>query len=369
MDGTAAWGLVKETFSDWSEDKAPRLAAALAYYTVFALAPLLIIVIAIAGLFFGEEQVRQNIVGQLGGLIGQNGQQALISLIEGARRPAAGLIATAIGVVTLVLAAGGLFGQLQDALNTIWEVQPKPGQGIWATLRARFLSFSMVLGVGFLLLVSLVISAALAAVGQLVAGEQYGQTLIWQIVNFAVSFAITTLLFAMIFKILPDVEVAWSDVWIGAVATAALFALGRLLISLYLGKAAPESSYGAAGSLVAILIWVYYSAQILFMGAEFTQVYARRYGSKIEPAENAVAVTEEARAQQGIPSQASLAGAETRARQVGGGDEAQSDEPVAAPQAGRAAGVGALAAFAMGVILGRRQRADRSDEPPERGRR
>lgn len=350
METTSVWGLLKETYSDWSEDRAPRLAAALAYYAVFAIAPLLIIVIVIAGLFFGEAEVRQSIVSQLGGLIGQNGGQALDALIEGARKPAAGVIASVIGVVTLLIAASGLFGQLQDALNTIWEVQPKPNQGIWGTIRSRFLSFSMVLGIGFLLLVSLVVSAALSALGTMVVGDQYGETLLWKGVNFVVSFGVTTLLFAMIFKILPDVKIDWSDVWIGALATAALFTLGRFLISLYLGQAAPESSYGAAGSLIAILIWVYYSAQILFMGAEFTQVYARSYGSQIEPAENAVPVTEEARAQQGMPRAGAVAAAAAADQQPAGA----ASPATAGPSTTAAAST--MLAFVIGLLVGRRRK-------------
>ncbi len=240
MNTTAAWDMIKETFSDWSEDRAPRLAAALAYYTVFALAPLLIIVIAVASLLFDQAQVQEAIVGQIGGMIGQNGSEALGAMLEGARKPAAGIVATVIGIVTLVFAAGGVFAQLQDALNTIWEVQPKPGRGIMGTIKDRFLSLTMVLGIGFLLLVSLVISAALATFGKTLGGEQYEQSLFWSAVNFVLSFGITTLLFAMIFKFLPDAKVQWRDVWIGAVATAALFTIGKTLIGLYLGRAGTE---------------------------------------------------------------------------------------------------------------------------------
>lgn len=309
MQNPSVWGLLKETFVSWDEDRIPRLAAALSYYTVFALAPLLIIAIAIAALFFEEAQVRTSILNELGGLIGSSGRKAIEMLIEGARQPQTGTIATIIGIITLLVAAGGLFGQLQDALNTIWEVQPKPGRGIWGILRDRFFSFAMVLGSGFLLLVSLLISTALAAAGQWIAGAAYGETAMWQAISFGVSFGVTALLFALIFKVLPDARVRWKDVWIGAIVTALLFSLGRFLISWYLGQAATESTYGAAGSLVALLIWVYYSSQILFLGAEFTQVYARTYGSRIEPTENAVRVTKEERAQQGMPSQARVAAA------------------------------------------------------------
>ncbi len=309
MKKPSVWSLLKDTFISWDEDRAPRLAAALAYYTIFALAPLLIIVIAIAALFFDEMQVRTSILEQLGGLIGSSGRQAIEAMIDGARQPTTGAIATSIGVVTLLVAAGGLFGQLQDALNTIWEVQPKPGRGIWGMIKDRFFSFAMVLGTGFLLLVSLLVSTGLAATGKLVAGEAYGQTLMWRGISFVAAFGVTTLLFALIFKVLPDAKVRWKDVWIGAVVTAGLFSLGRFLISWYLGQAATESTYGAAGSLVALLIWIYYSTQILFLGAEFTQVYAQSYGSKIEPTKNAVRVTEQERTQQGMPSQETVAAA------------------------------------------------------------
>ena len=344
MNTPTTWELLKETYKSWDEDRAPRLAAALAYYTIFALAPLLIIAIAVAALFFDEAQVRQNMLSQVGELVGQNARQAIEAMIEGARKPTAGLIATAIGVVTLLVAAGGLFGQLQDALNTIWEVQPKPGRGIWGILRDRVLSFAMVLGAGLLLLASLIIGTVLSAAGRFMGDAGY-QAWLWQTINLAVSFGITTVLFAMLFKILPDAKVRWRDVWIGAAATAALFSLGRFLIGWYLGQAATESTYGAAGSLVALLIWIYYSTQILFLGAEFTQVYARTYGSKIEPTENAVRVTEPERIQQGMPSQEKVAAAtapHTVVSQASGALWPTTGTPVA----------GAIVAFMVGVLLG-----------------
>jgi membrane protein len=292
----------KATFSEWSEDKAPRLAAALAYYTLFSLAPLLLVVMFIAGMVFGQEAAQGEITGQLRGLVGEAGAAAIESIVEGARRkPAAGTISTIIGVVTLLIGATGLFGQLQDAMNTIWEVAPKPGRGMWGLIRSRFLSFTMVLGVAFLLLVSLVVTAGLSAAIKYLGDALPGADAVWQAVNLLVSFGVITLLFAMIYKVLPDVKIAWSDVWVGAAATALLFTVGKFLIGLYMGRASPESSYGAAGSLVALLIWVYYSAQILFLGAEFTQVYAKLYGSRIQPAEGAVPVTDEKRAEEGIP--------------------------------------------------------------------
>jgi membrane protein len=208
MNGAAAWSLVKGTFSDWSEDKAPRLAAALAYYTAFALAPLLLIAIAVAGLFFGREAASKQIGQQVSGVIGPTAGEAVNSMVAAAgANQGAGVVATIIGVATLLFAASGVFGELQDSLNTIWEVQPKPNQGIMATIKQRFFSFAMVLGVGFLLLVSLVLSAALAALGGLIGGEQAGESLIWKTINFVVSFGVTTGLFALIYKILPDAKV------------------------------------------------------------------------------------------------------------------------------------------------------------------
>ncbi len=309
MQKATLWDLLKETFKSWNEDRAPRLAAALAYYTIFALAPLLIIAIAVAAMFFNEAEVRQSMLNEVGGMIGQNGRQAIEAMLEGASKPTTGLIATVIGAVTLAVAAGGLFHQLQDALNTIWEVQPKPGRGLWGVIKDRFFSFSMVLVTGLLLLVSLMFSTALSAASRFLGEEAQSHAWLWQTLNLAVSFGVTILLFAMIFKVLPDAKVRWRDVWIGATATAALFSLGRFLIGWYLGQAATESTYGAAGSLVALLIWIYYSTQILFLGAEFTQVYAKAYGARIEPGENAVRVTEAERVQQGMANQKTVTAA------------------------------------------------------------
>jgi membrane protein len=271
------WELVKETYSDWSEDKASRLAAALAYYTIFSIAPLVIIVIAIAGLAFDRELARGQIQAQIQSLVGEDGAGLVQSMVEGASNESTSVIATIIGVATLLFGASGVFGQLQDALNTIWEVEPKPGRGMMGIIRDRFISFTMVLGIGFLLMVSLVVSAALAGLNEYLGGMFDNMAYVGEGINFVISFGVITLLFAMIYKILPDVEIAWSDVWVGAVVTALLFTIGKFLIGLYLGHSAVASTFGAAGSLVIIVIWIYYSAQILFMGAEFTQVYAKRF--------------------------------------------------------------------------------------------
>lgn len=286
----AFWGLITQTYAEWTKDNVPRLGAALAYYTVFSLAPLLIIVIAIAGLAFGQEAAQGRIVGQIQGLVGTDGARAIETMIEHARTESTGVIATIIGLFTLLFGASGAFGQLQDALNTIWDVTPKPGRGFGGLIKDRFFSFLMVVGVGFLLLVSLVLSAAIAAVGEYLNQWMAGSAVFWQIVNTVISLAIITLLFAMTYKVLPDVKLGWSDVWVGAAFTAVLFTIGKLLIGLYLGKSGVGSTYGAAGSLVIILIWVYYSAQILLFGAEFTYVYAALYGSGVRVAENAVTV-------------------------------------------------------------------------------
>lgn len=297
------FALLKETVSEWNKDKASRLAAALAYYTVFSLSPLLIITIAIAGAVFGEEAVRGEIVGQIQGLVGKPGAEFIQAAIENASKPqAGGGFASLISIGVLLFGASGLFAQLQDALNTIWEVQPDPKQGVASFIRTRFLSFSMVLGIGFLLLVSLVISAGLTAVVSYIGNLLPAIASLLQVANFILGFVITTVLFGLIYKFLPDVKITWSDVLIGAAITSLLFAFGRYLLGLYLGNSSFGSTYGAAGSLVVILAWVYYAAQILFFGAEFTQVYARRYGSQIVPDKNAIPITAEARAEQGMKS-------------------------------------------------------------------
>jgi len=296
------WALLKEAAGEWSEDRAPRLGAALAYYTVFSIAPLLIVVIAITGLVFGEEGARSAILGQVGGIIGEKTAKALEDMLQHAQRPSAGILGTILGLGTLLLGASGLFGQLQDALNTVWEVKPKPGRGIMGFLKDRFLSFVALMGTAFLLLVSLVLDAGLSAMGEALSHWLPGPEAVLQVINFLLSFGVVTLLFAMIFKLLPDVKIQWGDVWIGAGVTALLFTVGKFLIGLYLGKSDIASAYGAAGSLVLLLIWVYYSAQILLFGAEFTKVYADRYGSRIEPAETAVPVSEATREKEGRPS-------------------------------------------------------------------
>jgi membrane protein len=301
MAGPKLLDLVKKTFAEAGDDKIPRLAASLSYYTLLSISPLLVVSIAIAGLLFGEEAARGQIAHQLHQVFGAEAGDAIQALMAHAHQPGSGILGTVIGVIVLLFGASGVFGELQESLNTIWEVAPRPGRGILGMMKDRFFSFTMVLGVAFLLLVSLVVSAALAALGQWFSSSVAGIEWLWQGVNFVVSLAMITLLFALVFKVVPDVKIRWRDVWLGAAVTAALFTVGKFLIGLYVGKAGVASPYGAAGSLVVIVVWVYYSAHILFIGAEFTQVVARALGSPLVPARGAVALTEEARAQQGIP--------------------------------------------------------------------
>lgn len=282
------WKLLSATYMKWSEDHAQGLGAALAFYTVFSLAPLLLIVIAIAGLVFGQEAAEGQIIGQIQGLVGEESAKAIQGILENVRKPATGLIATALAIITLLFGATGVFAQLQEALNTIWGVENKAGLGILQVLRNRFLSFMTVLGSGFLLLASLVLSAGLAAIGHKLEYLLPGPEPLIQVINFLVSFGVITVLFAMIYKMLPDVSIQWSDVWIGAGMTSLLFTIGKFLIGLYLGKSDVGVVYGAAGSLIVILLWVYYAAQIFLLGAEFTAVYANSHGSRLETSKNAM---------------------------------------------------------------------------------
>jgi membrane protein len=281
------WRLMKDAASDWSRDRAPRLGAALAYYTVFSLVPFLVVVIGVIGLVFGEVAAQSAILSQIAELVGEQTAAAIKDMIQRANQPSTGLFATAVAVATLLIGASGVFGQLQDALNTVWGVEPKEGRGVWGFIKDRFLSFVAVLGTGFLLLVSLILSSALAAFGKWFGGLLPLPEAVLQLMNFALSFLVVTGLFALIFKLLPDAKVAWRDVWIGAALTSALFTIGKFALGVYLGKSNVASAYGATGSLVLVLLWVYYSAQILLYGAEFTQVYANRVGERIVPTPDA----------------------------------------------------------------------------------
>lgn len=337
MKAKDVFPLIKETMKEWSEDNATRLAAALAYYTIFSIPPLLIIALAIAGQVFDREIAQQRLIGQIVGLVGSGGEsvgEGIEAILDNASRPEGSLIAIIVGIVTLFFGASGVFGELHSALNTIWEIAPKPGRGILGTFKDRFFSFTMVLGIGFLLLVSLVLTTVLSALGDFFTGLMPETVIVMQILNQAISFGLITILFGLIFKVIPDVKIAWRDVWIGAAATALLFTLGKFLIGLYLGNSAVASTYGAAGSLIVILLWVYYSAQILFLGAEFTQVYANRYGSRIVADEDAISLTETMRMQQGIPHRETVA--QAQAQQKHQSQQRQVLHPAAAaPQQGK----------------------------------
>lgn len=267
--------LLDKTISDWNEHKVPQMGAALAFYSILSLGPILLIALAGAALFFGQDAAHGKIIAQIDGMVGHEGARAIEDMIkDSAKRESTGMFAAAIGVVTLLFGASGVFGQLQDSMNTIWQVKPKAGLSILSIVKNRFISFSMVLGTGFLLLTSLAISAALSAMSEYATGHFGDLNFLMRLLDATISFGIVTLLFAIIFKYLPDTKIYWHDVWLGSAITALLFTAGKFAIGFYLGQSSFSSSYGAAGSLVVLLVWVYYSAQILFFGAEFTQVYA-----------------------------------------------------------------------------------------------
>jgi membrane protein len=278
--------LLKETALAWHADRGPRLGAALAFYTLFSLAPLLIILIAVAALVFGRDMAQAQLVQQIEAVVGAEGARAIRAMLEHTSKPSSGGAAALVGVATLLFGASVVFSELQDALNTIWKAPPNPRHGlILGLIRHRFLAFIMVLVIGLLLLLSIIANAVLTAVMQLF-GDILPRPVEWlRTANFIFSFGLVTLLFAMIYKVLPNLHIAWGDVLVGAVATAVLFMAGKLLIELYLGYSSIASVYGAAGSLVILLMWVYYSAQILYVGAEFTKVYAQRRGRMVTPHE------------------------------------------------------------------------------------
>jgi len=276
---TELFELCKEAVASWSADYAPSMGAALAYYTVFSIAPLLLIVISVAGLVFGEAAASGAIFEQLEGLMGAEGAAAVQGLLKSVNRPAEGIVATVMGVGLLVLGATTVFRELQDALDRIWRAPARVQSGVVGMVRTRLLSFGLIMGIGFLLTVTLVLSAGLAALGKWWAPLFGGWALVAQFVNFAFGFALTTVGFALIYKVMPRAQVQWRDVWVGAGVTALLFTIGKHLIGLYIGKSSVASGFGAAGSLVVVLVWVYYSAQIFLLGAEFTWVFAHKYGS------------------------------------------------------------------------------------------
>jgi membrane protein len=283
--------LLKSAAKEWSRDKCPQLGAALAYYTIFSLAPLVLVLLGVFGFIYGSnEQARQKILDQLSYLVDPSGVKVFQDIANSAAEPKAGILATAIGILIALFGASGIFGQLQDALNTIWAVKPKPGQGIWGFIRARFLSFAMVGGVCFLLLVSLTVEGLLKGLHSYLQSIFPGGHYLGLAIFYVFDLGIIVLLFAMLFRYLPDAKIAWRDVWIGAALTAILFVIGKFLLSLYLASGAAGSAYGAASSLITLLLWIFYSAQILLFGAEFTKVYANIYGSHVEPEEHAVKV-------------------------------------------------------------------------------
>jgi len=287
-----AFSLLKQTFQEWLQDKAPQLGAALAYYTVFSLAPLILVLLAIVGVIFRDDPAGawDKITQQMSYFLDPSAVQVVQSIAQKASQPGKSTIATIVGVALALFGASGVFGQLQDALNTIWGVKAKPSRGIWGFLRSRFLSFAMVAGICFLLLVSLAIEALLKGFSHYMQSVLPGGIAIALTVYLVFDFAVVVLLFAMIFKFLPDVKIQWRDVWIGAVMTAILFGIGKWLLGFYLGSGTAASAYGAASSLITLLLWVYYSSQILLFGAEFTQVYAARAGRAFKPSEYAVRV-------------------------------------------------------------------------------
>jgi membrane protein len=284
------WLLLKTTATQWIDDKCPQLGAALAYFTVFSLAPLVLILLAFFGLFFGSQHARDKIIEQMQYLVDPSGIKVIKDIATSASKPRSGILATTLGIIVGLFGASGVFGQLQDALNTIWGVKAKPGAGLWAFLRARFLSFAMVAGVCFLLLVSLTVETILRGLSSYLQNLLPGGHILALLLFFILDVGVVVVLFAMIFRFLPDIKIGWRDVWIGASLTGGLFVIGKFFLGLYLGSGAAGSAYGAASSLITLLLWIYYSAQILLFGAEFTQVYSYAYGSRVEPEGHAVRV-------------------------------------------------------------------------------
>ena len=312
------WDVVTETFSKWIDDKCPRLAAALAYYTIFAMAPTLVVVIGVASMVFGQDAAQGKIVTEVQDLVGREGAEAVQTILKNSAQDDAGLIATTLGFLAVIVGATTVFVELQDSLNTIWGVTPKPGRGILGVLRDRFLSFAMVIGTGFMLMISLVVSAGLSALEAWMAGALPNIS-VWllQGMNTVLSIAIFTVLIGAIYKVLPDVEITWRDVAIGAAITAVLFTFGKFLIGLYLGQGSIASTYGAAGSLAVLFVWVYYSALIFFLGAEFTQVYANRWGGRVQPSSHAILIGSKVCIQpDGTPAEDQDAVAEKRSERI-----------------------------------------------------
>ena len=293
--------VIKDAAEEWQKDKAARLGAAIAFYAAFSIGPLLLLTVSVAGMIFGEQAAQGRVVDELRALMGTDGAEAVQAMLAGAKNAQSGTVATIVGTAMLLFGAAGAFGAIQDALNTVWEVQPRSDGGIWGMLQERFLSFTMVLGTAFLLLISLIVSATLTAMTSLL-GSSESIGFIGSAAHAIISFAVITVLFAMIFKYLPDAVVPWRDVWFGAIVTSILFAVGKFSIGLYLGHSAVASAFGVAASLAVLMIWLYYSAQIFLFGAELTKAYAKRSGVGIIPVAHAERVTQDCRAQQGMPA-------------------------------------------------------------------
>lgn len=292
------FALLKETYTEWSKDKCMRLAAALAYYSIFSIAPLMLITIGVVGAIYGDEAAQGEVSKQLGKVMGPQMAKSLEDMVKSAGENSRG--ASVVGVVTLLVGASTVFGQLKEALNTIWEVRPREGLGIMGFIKGRIMTFGIVLVIGFLMLVSLLLTTVVAAFNGYIEQAFGIPPVLSGILGFLVPLAIEVVLFATLFKLLPDAQVKWTNVWMGALVTALLFEIGKTILSWYLGRASTTSSFGAAGSLVLILLWVYYSSLILFFGAEFTEVYARATGHVIQPKPNAVSVTPRERAEEGL---------------------------------------------------------------------
>jgi membrane protein len=274
MNAKGLYSILRETFFNWNKHDAPRLGAALAFYTILSLSPLLILVVALAGFLFSRSTAQAHILSQVQGMIGTEGGKAVESMLANAQKPATGILGSIIGLLSLLFGASGVFTELRSALNVIWDVKPEQTAGAVALLRERFFSFGMVLSIGFLLLVSLVVSTVLAAIGKFFGALLPISSLVLTTLNFLLSYFGVAVLFALIFRFVPEARVRWRHVWLGALVTAMFFTIGKTLIGLYLGKSSIGSSYGAAGSVIVVIVWVYYSAQIFFFGAEFTHAYA-----------------------------------------------------------------------------------------------
>jgi membrane protein len=281
MSWRKIWSLLKETVEEWQRDRVDQMAAALAYYTLFSIAPLLVIAVAVAGAVFGQEAARGEIVAQIQGLLGKAGAEVVQTALANTQNPQAGngILPSVISTLALLFGASGVFIQLQDSLNAVWNVEPPPQAGVKAVVRKRIFSFAMVITIGFILMVSLVVSAVLAGISTFTNQLFPALEVFWKVFNIGISLGVFTLLFALIYKYLPDIRIAWKDVLVGAFFTSLLFSIGKELLGFYLGNGSFGSAYGAAGSVVTVLAWIYYSVQIMLFGAEFTQVYTRKYGS------------------------------------------------------------------------------------------